>query len=111
MRASWACPDLGLAKEPGYYLPVDGTSYEFPECPQFWLRTAGMRLDAPHLIDGTIHPASLVSRRAAELENGAIRADDIAPRVRELIHIWLPEREAAREHERERTREEGKRRG
>jgi hypothetical protein len=111
MQRQWACPDLGLEREAGMNLPVEGTLWEFPECPAASLRTAsevailsdrlGKPAYAPHLIGEATHPASIVSTAAAEMESGARGVDSLSPRVLSLVHLWRNEHQAARDHESE----------
>lgn len=105
MRKAWACHDLPTAKEPGHLLTVPGTRYEFDKCPAGYLRTAAMGLPAPFLIDGTTHPATLVGEWSAEMETGAIRADEMPPRGRELVHLMR--REKTEKHDSERDKRKG----
>lgn len=107
MRSRWACPDLGQPKPDGFLMPVPGSTHEFPDCPTYYLRTREMNLPAEHLLDGVDHPARLVSQYAVEIRNGARLIDSLAPRTRELVHLWLVEHDAAEEFERERRRQEG----
>lgn len=106
MRRQWACPDLGTIKDDGLYMPIPGSPEEFPDCPAGYLRT---RFDvdvmrdrlsrdpfAEHLIDGRVHPASIVSQAATEIENGARAVDTVSPKVLSLVHVWFREK-AARE--------------
>ena len=74
------------------YLPIPGSTYQFDECPAYYLRTVGMRLPADHLIDGTTHPARLISEYAFEVESGARNVDTLSPKVRELVHLYLNEK-------------------
>lgn len=92
MRSRWACPDLGVTREPGNFNPVPGSKYQFPDCPAYYLRTEGMGLPADHLIDGITHPAQLVSEYAVEIENGARNVETLSPKVRELVHLHLAEK-------------------
>jgi hypothetical protein len=108
-RARWACPDLGPPDPHGPIQVIPGSPHDFPDCPAYYLRTADVGLPAEHLLDGMEHPASLVAIRAAEFERGAITMKDVTPKVRDGIHIWLEERDAAREHARERERAERER--
>lgn len=101
MRRKWACPDLGLVKREGCYLPIPGSREEFPGCPAYSLRTAGMGMPADHLIDGAIHPAHLIQPKTVELEAGALVADSLSPKVHELTHLWLREKQSRREYEQE----------
>lgn len=101
LRKAWACVDLGVLKEPGCYLAVPGSKEEFPDCPAGYLRTAADGLPAPYLIDGLMHPGILASERTAELEAGAIRAEELSPKVRELVHIHRREKQSKWEHEQE----------
>lgn len=101
MRKRWACPDLGSPKSEGYENAVKGSQFTFPDCPMYYLRTAGHQMDAEHLVDGVTHPAELVAPRAAELEAGAISAENLSPKVLELAHLWLREKSSRREWERE----------
>lgn len=101
MRRAWACHDLPNVKEPGHLMVIPGSKYEFDKCPAGYLRTASMALPAPFLIDGATHPATLTSEWAAEMEAGAIRADEIPPRGRELVHLMRNEKDDKREYDRE----------
>jgi hypothetical protein len=104
----WACPDLGRPKPAGEYLPVPGSAEEFPDCPAAYLRSApdvaelrvrmGREPMADHLIDGAIHPASLVGPRAFELKNGSRNADTLSPKTLALVHLWIREEQARDAH-------------
>lgn len=108
MRPQWACPDLGLVKDEGIYLPVVGTDQQFPECPAAYLRMGSDLMElserferpafAEHLIDGTEHPAVTVSTYAAEIELGSRRAESLSPRVLQLVHLYMREKSKAREY-------------
>ena len=110
MREQWACPDLGLVREPGMYLPVEGTDEMFPECPAAYLRTSadltmlrdrfGREPFAPHLVGGMTHPYSIASVAASEVESGARNVETVSPKVMGLAHLVWAEREKKRENER-----------
>jgi hypothetical protein len=105
LRERWACPDLGVTREPGTYNPIPGSSYEFDDCPAYYLRTASMGMPAEHLIDGNTHPATLVSEWAFELESGSRSVDSLSPKARDLVHLHLNERAAKMSHEAKLRRE------
>ena len=105
MRERWACPDLGAAKEePAFYLPIRGSKETFPDCPGYYLRTAPMGLPAEHLLDNSIHPASLVSEWAFEVESGARNVDTLSPKAASLVHVYLREKRERDEYDRENRR-------
>lgn len=104
MRKRWACPDLGQPKEGGYEQPVSGSKELFPDCPAYYLRTRADDLPADHLIDDTIHPASLVQPMAMALESGAKSVDDLPPKVSDLAMLWLREKASRFEYEQEESR-------
>jgi hypothetical protein len=99
-------------------LPIDGSSIEFPECPAAYLRTAqevtilrlrtGKPVFAKHLIDGHVHPSTLASEAAFELEAGARNGDSLSPKLLEAAHLWLREKNAARDYEAEKRRKQSK---
>lgn len=105
MRRRWGCPDLGAKKGPGQENPVPGSRHEFPECPAYFLRTRDLDMPAEHLVGGVHHPAELIRDRASELEVGAISADQLSPKERELAHLWLRERADRNTYEAERRKE------
>ncbi len=102
MRKQWSCPDLGEGAARYIPLPVPGCSQEFPECPAAFLRTGaevgelkhrrGGQPFADHLIEGSIHPATIISTHAVEIENGARNVDTLTPKVTALVHIYLHEK-------------------
>lgn len=104
MQERWACPDLGEPKPDGYEQPIPGSRELFPDCPAYYLRVGEGNLPAVHLIGGAIHPATIVGERAAELENGAISAEVLSPKVRELVHLYMREKASRREYESEMRR-------
>ncbi len=73
-------------------LPIVGSTYEFDDCPAYYLRTAGMGLPAVHLLDDRAHPAMLVSEWAFEVESGSRSIETLSPKARELVHLHLKER-------------------
>lgn len=103
MRRAWACPDLGLTKPEGMELPVAGSRFSFPHCPAYSLRTAADDLPADHLVGGQ-HPANLIAPVVGELQAGAVRHQDLPPRVVELARLWATEQDSRREHEQEQRR-------
>ena len=108
MREQWSCPDLN-PPEREYPLVIAGSDEEFPDCPAYYLRTADMGLPAEHLIEGTTHPARLVSEWAMEIESGARMVDTLAPKARELVHLYLRQKRQREDHEREqRAKERGR---
>lgn len=88
----WSCPDTNPAPRE-YGLTVPGTDEEFPDCPGYYLRTVDMGLPAEHLIEGSLHPAQLVSEWAMEVESGARMVDTLSPKARDLVHVWLREKD------------------
>jgi hypothetical protein len=88
------CPDLGPPERPITPIPVPGSEYEFPECPGYFVRTGSNGLDARFLVGGR-HPAEIVAGAVAELEAGAVRARDLAPKVVGLARLMQSERMAA----------------
>jgi len=103
MRQSFSCPDLGLEREPGAFLPIHPlVLVEFPECPAAYLRRQGdvvmlrtrHRVEpfAPHLIGGIHHPGDRVSEVAFEVEAGARNIDTVTPKMREGVHLWFREK-------------------
>ncbi len=104
-QTSRACPDAAPARSQGYGMAIPGSSYEFEECPAYYLRTLGMQLPADHLVDGR-HPVSLISADVAELEAGAIRYRDLTPKRAALTQLYQAERDAAREHARKHPKRE-----
>lgn len=103
-HTKWACPDLGKARPEGREMPVPGSHHAWPDCPAYYLRTAGTLLPAAHLVDGA-HPAAYVGERLLELEAGGITADDMTARVHELVQLMRRERDAFREADMKRGRE------
>lgn len=101
MRKLWACPDLGMSKSEGMYLPIAGTDAHFDQCPAYSLRTADMGLPAEHLIDGVTHPATIVFKYAFEVEAGSRNADSLSPKAWELVHLAISERRSRDAYERE----------
>lgn len=112
MRRGWSCPDLGreLDKPEGAYLPIPGSDEQFPSCPAAFLRTRddvevmSQRIGRPaygeHLIEGNIHPYSVVSEVMVEIENGARSMTTVSPKVMSLVNIAFREKALAREYER-----------
>jgi hypothetical protein len=95
MREQWACPDLGLKKPDGLYNPIPGcVSYEFDECPAYYLRTVDEERPAIHLIDGVTHAAHPVSEWAFEVESGARLVDSLSPKGRDAVHLYVSEKAA-----------------
>jgi hypothetical protein len=86
-------------------MPIPGSSgYEFNDCPAYYLRTAGMGLPADHLVDGVIHPAQPVSEWAFEVESGARNVDTLSAKAASLVHLYIAEKRARDEYEREMKR-------
>jgi hypothetical protein len=108
MRERWACPDLGVKRQEGMFLPVVGSSFSFDECPAYYLRTASMGLPAEHLIDGNTHPAQLVGEVAFEVESGARMVDTLSPKMRDLVHLYLSEKASRERHLSEMRREKAR---
>ncbi len=75
-------------------LPIVGTSYEFDDCPAYYLRTAGMGLPASHLLEDMGHPAMMVGEWAFEVETGSRNIETLSPKARELVHLHLRERDS-----------------
>lgn len=84
---------------------IPGSTYDFDDCPAYYLRVIGMDMPAIHLINDVTHPAHLVSEWATEVENGARNVDTLTPKAREGVHLWLTEMAQRREHENKRRRE------
>ena len=73
---------------------VPGSSFEFYDCPAYYLRVASNDLPAEHLIDGFTHPAHIVEEFAFEIESGARNVESLSPKAIELVHLFFGERRA-----------------
>lgn len=114
-RQRWACPDLGVRREPGRELPVPGSQHVFDFCPAAYLRTAeevallNSRRDsqawAEHLIGGAVHPAETASTDAYEVEQGARTFDSLPTKRQELSRLYLTEKGERDRYEMELRRE------
>ena len=99
MRGQWSCPDLNPPpRDCG--LVIAGSDEEFPDCPSYYLRTADMEMPAEHLIEGTTHPAQIISEHAMEVETGARSVTTMSPKVRDLVHVFLREKGKRDDHDR-----------
>jgi len=120
-RARWACPDLGLAKEPGKFLGIPGSKSEFAECPAAYLRTASDVVElrirrggepfAEHLVDGATHLVSIISEVVSDLKNGARTYDSLSAKTRDLVTIYVSEENDRDAHDAEMREEERSARG
>lgn len=109
MRRNFACPDTQPPRGVGEMLPIEGTLEEFPECPAAYLRGAqdlgylsdrfGKEPFAPHLIEGSVHPYSIVGEVMSEIENGARNVDTVSAKVMALVHLGFREQSRKRAHE------------
>ncbi len=113
-RPRWGCPDLPVSARVDLPRVIPGSSYEFDDCPAYYLRTADMDLPADHLLNGVTHPAELVRDWAFEIQNGARNADTLSPKARDAVHVWFSEESQRREREdelRQQGREKARSRG
>jgi len=99
MREQWSCPDTN-PPEREYPLVIPGSDEEFPDCPAYYLRTVGMGLPAEHLIEGGTHPAQIVSEWSMEVENGARMVETLPLKGRDLVHLFLRQKQLRDEHAR-----------
>jgi hypothetical protein len=86
-------------------LPIVGSSAVFDDCPAYYLREGYMDLPAVHLMEDGTHPASLVGEWAMEVESGARSIETLSPKGRELVHLYLRERNSRDKHRDEMRRE------
>ncbi len=89
--------------------PVPGSSFDFDDCPAYYLRTGGGELPAEHLMEDGSHPASLVSEWAFEVESGARNIDTLSAKGREGVHLYLSEKRSRDDFAAEKRRKEAKR--
>jgi hypothetical protein len=98
------------------YLPIAGCNDDFPDCPAAYLRTSaevqeisdrrGVHAFDDHLIEGSIHPATLVGPAAYEVETGSRSVESLSPKMQTLVHVWINQKAARDAHRMESRREQ-----